>query len=77
MFKSERHGQILRILEEKQFASVAYLSQTLFASMPTVRRDLNYLENEGYVRRSHGGAVLSSSAVNELFCAYSRSTDKT
>ena len=63
-FKSERHGQILRILEEQQFASVAYLSETLYASMPTVRRDLTYLESEGYIRRSHGGAMLSDVTVN-------------
>ena len=63
-FKSERHGQILHILEEQSFASVAYLSEVLYASMPTVRRDLSYLESEGYVRRSHGGVMLANSAVN-------------
>jgi DeoR/GlpR family transcriptional regulator of sugar metabolism len=39
-------------------ADVAGLSTTLDVSPATVRRDLQYLESQGYLRRTHGGAVL-------------------
>ncbi len=64
MFKNQRHGEILDILKEQGFAGVNELSQRLYASQPTVRRDLDILEKQGYVRRSHGGAVLADGRVN-------------
>lgn len=59
MFKSERHEKIVNILKEKTFASVPYIAEQLFVSLPTVRRDLTFLEEQGYVKRSHGGAILA------------------
>ena len=64
MFKNQRHGEILDILKEQGFAGVKELSDRLYASQPTVRRDLDILEKQGYVRRSHGGAVLADGRVN-------------
>ena len=57
MFKNQRHNEILEILKNERFASVSDLSERLFASQPTIRRDLSFLENQGYLRRSHGGAI--------------------
>lgn len=55
---------MIEILKNEGFASVSTLSERLFASQPTVRRDLEYLEKEGYVRRNHGGAMFASEKIN-------------
>ncbi len=57
MFKEERQQGILKILNDKTFVSVNRLSQMLFISLPTVRRDLAELERQGLVVRNHGGAM--------------------
>jgi DeoR/GlpR family transcriptional regulator of sugar metabolism len=57
MFKNQRHSEILTILEKEGFAEVRALSERLYASQPTIRRDLSFLEKQGYVRRSHGGVI--------------------
>lgn len=59
--KNERQEQILKILNEKEFATVNTLADTLYVSLPTVRRDLTELAKKGLIRRSHGGAA----AVND------------
>lgn len=58
MFKSERQEKIIAILKERDYAGVRLLCSLLFASEPTIRRDLSALEREGLIRRSHGGAML-------------------
>lgn len=40
--------------------SVEALSKTLGASVATIRRDLNELEAEGLIRRTHGGATVEA-----------------
>lgn len=57
--KSQRQNEIMEILKEKKFATVSYLAKKLFSSAPTIRRDLTYLEDKGFVKRSHGGAMLA------------------
>ena len=64
MIKNQRHVQILDILKEEGFAGVRELGERLFASQPTIRRDLDYLERQGYVYRSHGGVALADGKVN-------------
>lgn len=58
MFKTERQNEILDILKKESFATVTDLAKRLYASMPTMRRDLTALEAEGYIKRCHGGAIL-------------------
>lgn len=58
MFQEERKENILRILQEREYASVRLLGSLLYASLPTIRRDLTALEAEGLIQRSHGGAIL-------------------
>ena len=58
MLKNERHNEILEILKKDSFATVAALAEKLYASHPTIRRDLTVLEEEGYVKRCHGGAMI-------------------
>lgn len=64
MRKNERLDDILAILKQKKYAGVPELSQALYASQPTIRRDLTQLENAGYVIRSHGGVILRDERVD-------------
>ena len=50
--KSERQENILEILKGKRFATVEFLAKTLYSSAPTIRRDLNEMEEKGFVKRS-------------------------
>jgi DeoR family fructose operon transcriptional repressor len=65
MLTLERQEQIMNILREKKTVTVRELSETLFASGSTIRRDLAELENAGLLRRSHGGAVLFEASSDE------------
>ena len=58
MFKNQRQNEILEMLGKEKFISVNTLASRLYASLPTVRRDLTALENAGLVKRSHGGVML-------------------
>ena len=46
MLKEERYDKILAILEEEQYISASGLSEKLFVSLPTIRRDLAVLEEQ-------------------------------
>lgn len=56
MLKNERYDKILEILDEKKYISSQELSKRLFVSLPTIRRDLGYLQRTNQILRSHGGA---------------------
>lgn len=57
MTLNERQREILRELEKHRQVRVTALVEQLFASEMTIRRDLEYLEKEGFLTRCHGGAV--------------------
>ncbi len=57
MLAEIRHERIRRLIDNKNYASVVELCGALDVSDATVRRDLRLLEKEGFVRRTHGGAV--------------------
>lgn len=65
MYQNERELEIRKILMQKGYASVQELSQWLYTSPSSVRRDLASLEKQGLVKRSYGGAepVKSSSQI--------------
>jgi DeoR/GlpR family transcriptional regulator of sugar metabolism len=58
MEHTPRQKEILEILKEKNYVTVDYLSKEVHSSTSSIRRDLTFLENEGIVRRSHGGVTL-------------------
>lgn len=60
MLAQERRTKILELLQEEGSARVTYLSELFHVSEPTVRQDLERLEQQGYVVREHGGAYLRS-----------------
>lgn len=57
MLTITRQEEILKILDEKKSVTVEYLSEELYVSPATIRRDLSMMEKQGLLRRSHGGAV--------------------
>ena len=61
---SARHAAILKTLAQDGFVEVGNLTRLLGCSEATVRRDLAHLQREGYLRRTHGGAI--SNNVREL-----------
>ena len=65
MFALERIKLIKKYLTENQKAEVAALSNLLDVSEVTIRRDLEKLEKEGFLNRTHGGAVLNEERLNE------------
>jgi DeoR/GlpR family transcriptional regulator of sugar metabolism len=54
----ERRQSLLDTLRKQPGVRVPELAQALDVSEGTVRNDLNALENEGRLKRVHGGAVL-------------------
>ena len=52
---SERQKQILSLLNDRTFITVQELSKLTFTSASSIRRDLTYLQNNGLVKRLHGG----------------------
>lgn len=67
MYNVERKALIMDMLEKKNAVSVTQLAEMLKISKETVRRDLRELEQDGMIRRTHGGAVCEqqSNSVTE------------
>lgn len=57
MLTNKRHGEILRLLEQKGSISLQELKDTLDASESTIRRDLTLLHEQGRLVKVFGGAV--------------------
>lgn len=56
MIKERRHRMILQLLDEKNAVKVSDLVETLNVTDMTIRRDLQELEDENLLIRTHGGA---------------------
>jgi DeoR/GlpR family transcriptional regulator of sugar metabolism len=61
MLVKKRQDTIFSILAERPQVTVKELSVLLGVSEVTIRKDLNVLENEGILKRTHGGAAQISS----------------
>ena len=59
MLAEERRGQLLELVRLRRFASLPELTEELSVSESTVRRDLETLEEQGSLRRIHGGVLYS------------------
>ena len=64
-----RHREILNILDEYGSVSIRTLTEKLYVSEATVRRDLAELERSGSLKRTHGGArsILETNKQIPLF----------
>lgn len=59
MFVSERRNLIVKLLKENKRVTVKDLAEQISVSEATLRADLNQLEMEGLLKRTHGGGVLN------------------
>lgn len=61
MLKRERLDQVMNMVTERNYISVADLAKSLQVSEMTIRRDLDELAKSGKLIRLHGGAQIISS----------------
>jgi DeoR/GlpR family transcriptional regulator of sugar metabolism len=54
----ERRNHVLDLVRQRGFVSLDDLAQLLGKSSSTVRRDLDYWDQKGKLKRTHGGAVF-------------------
>ena len=66
MLAIERKNEILSILQKEQRVLVSELSQRYNVTEETIRRDLEKLEREGFVKKTYGGAVLNKNISVDL-----------
>lgn len=57
MLLDQRRDEILQLIEKQGFVSLQELVERLGASESTVRRDLEFLDEIGQIRRTRGGAA--------------------
>lgn len=63
MFTNERREKILEILREKKRVTVKELAEKLEVSEATLRSDLNAMEKDKQLTRTHGGATIEQKKV--------------
>ena len=56
----------MSLMRERKEMTVKELCAVLYQSPATVRRDLSALENQGLIKRSYGGAVLTETFSDQL-----------
>jgi DeoR family transcriptional regulator, aga operon transcriptional repressor len=67
LIPAHRRALMLDHLRAHGAASVAELGTVTGASASTIRRDLDQLEEEGCIERSHGGALIQNRAPGATF----------
>ncbi len=65
MFTEERRNIILDILKRKGKVTVQELVERFNVSSVTIRKDLEFLESNGSIVRTHGGAILADHSKSE------------
>lgn len=63
--KVERREQIADLINQQRTVTNAELMERFGISIETVRRDLDYLEQQGILRKVYGGAVVNVSLSTE------------
>lgn len=65
MLAIERHNYILKLLADNGLVTTNELCELLDVSPATVRNDLNKLEKDRLIHKTHGGATLLSSTIQK------------
>ena len=58
MQPNERYDIILQLLSSKEMVTIPELMDLFDVSIETVRRDLNYLDKNHFIKKVYGGAIL-------------------
>src|SRR6056297_247018 len=59
MAQPTRHDEIINIISRRRQVSFQELTERLKVSEVTIRKDLSFLEEQGFLMRTHGGARLA------------------
>lgn len=65
LLAAERKMRIIEYVQHKRVATVAALANEFLVHEATIRRDLAEIEQEGLLRRTHGGVVVDGGANKE------------
>lgn len=65
LFSEERRAKIVELLQRSGKVTVAELARILKVSQVTIRKDLDLLEQDGELLRTHGGAMLPVHSKSE------------
>ena len=74
MITDERRTKILQIMEESGFVSLQRLVAEVGASESTVRRDLEFLDAQGHLHRTRGGAAYAGDSLTDFDARQSRAS---
>lgn len=66
MLAEERYQKIIDILNIENSVRVSNLVKIFNVSTETIRRDLEFLEKQGFLRRVYGGAVLTKLSTSKM-----------
>lgn len=66
MLPDQRRNEILQVTENEGFVTIQQLVDRVGTSESTVRRDLEYLERIGQIRRTRGGASYVGESLTAL-----------
>lgn len=67
MYEEERKISILNKIQTERNVAVSKLAKQFGVSESTIRRDLSSLETSGFIKRTHGGAILQGEANKTYF----------
>ncbi len=74
MLTNERHIKIVDIITNQGNVSVEELAKMLKVSKMTIRRDLEKLQEDNILKRTHGGAIVNKVLLHEV--AYNQKRKK-
>ncbi|MCP3944404.1 MAG: DeoR family transcriptional regulator [Desulfobacteraceae bacterium] len=64
---NSRHEEIISLIKSNGFVTVEEMAKVFKVTPQTIRRDINFLDSEGYISRYHGGAGRSISTENVAY----------
>lgn len=64
---NNRHEEIISLIKTSGFMTVEEMAKLFNVTPQTIRRDINFLDKEGFISRYHGGAGLSLSTENVAY----------
>lgn len=67
MAQETRHKQIIELVAERGFVTIDDMANHFQVTPQTIRRDINYLDQEKRLQRYHGGAGIPSSTLNTAY----------
>jgi DeoR family fructose operon transcriptional repressor len=76
MLLDERRSKILKTIEQQGFASLSDLVDRVDVSESTIRRDLEYLDGIGQIRRTRGGAAYIGESLTKFDDRVSQATEE-